>query len=492
MKRLTRFLFFAHRWFGVVMGLFFAMWFFSGVVMAYVGFPRLSAEEHFAGLPALATPQVRIGPKAALQRLDIEALAGLEALKLTTVLGRPAWLVESAASPPRAVFADNGEPLGPITADEAAEAAERFYANAAGAAAATVGVRALELDQWTVSSGLNPHRPLYKVALDDSEGTTLYVSSKTGQVVRDTRRAERAWNWAGANLHWIYPVQLRRHAALWADVVTAIASLALVSVVTGVIVGLMRFRPRRRYGGRRRTPYRGIARYHHVIGLVAAVFLSTYVFSGLMSMNPFGVFNDGAQDPQALQRYRYGDRAGDLAALDFSGGETPPATAKEISWHFLDGRAFRVVHHSASKRDIPGAGPPPLNERHTPALRSAVTRLMPDQPLESLEVLGGYDTYYYSHHGRRRPLPVLRAQFADPADTLYYIDALTGEPLSRLTRAGRAKRWLYHGLHSWDFNFLIQNRPAWDIWVIVLCAVGLAFSLTSLVLAGRVLARRRA
>jgi hypothetical protein len=41
------------------------------------------------------------------------------------------------------------------------------------------------------------------VPIDDAEGTVLYVSSTTGQVVRDTTRSERIWNWLGANLHWI-------------------------------------------------------------------------------------------------------------------------------------------------------------------------------------------------------------------------------------------------------------------------------------------------
>ena len=39
MKRL---LFLIHRWAGVVLCLFMAMWFVSGVVMMYVGYPKLT------------------------------------------------------------------------------------------------------------------------------------------------------------------------------------------------------------------------------------------------------------------------------------------------------------------------------------------------------------------------------------------------------------------------------------------------------------------
>ncbi len=40
--RAKRWLYLIHRWAGVVLCLFFAMWFVSGVVMMYVGYPKLT------------------------------------------------------------------------------------------------------------------------------------------------------------------------------------------------------------------------------------------------------------------------------------------------------------------------------------------------------------------------------------------------------------------------------------------------------------------
>ena len=48
-------------------------------------------------------------------------------------------------------------------------------------------------------------------------------------------------------------------------------------------------------------------------------------------------------------------------------------------------------------------------------------------------------------------------------------------------------RWLYHGLHSLDFPWLYKYRPLWDIVVISLLLGGCALSVTSLMLAWRVL-----
>ncbi|MDQ6216859.1 PepSY domain-containing protein, partial [Achromobacter insolitus] len=50
--RAKRWLYLIHRWAGIVLCLFFAMWFISGVVMMYVGYPKLTPQERLAHLPA--------------------------------------------------------------------------------------------------------------------------------------------------------------------------------------------------------------------------------------------------------------------------------------------------------------------------------------------------------------------------------------------------------------------------------------------------------
>ncbi|MDA0271908.1 MAG: hypothetical protein O3C68_01480, partial [Proteobacteria bacterium] len=89
------------------------------------------------------------------------------------------------------------------------------------------------------------------------------------------------------------------------------------------------------------------------------------------------------------------------------------------------------------------------------------------------------------HHESWRPLPVLRVRFEDPAKTWFHLDLRTGELLNRLTAMGRVQRWLYNGLHSLDFIFLIRNRPLWDVIVIALSIAGFAFSVASVVIGWR-------
>ncbi len=50
---MKRYLYLWHRWLGIVACLFMALWFISGVVMLYVGYPKLTPAEHLAHLPVL-------------------------------------------------------------------------------------------------------------------------------------------------------------------------------------------------------------------------------------------------------------------------------------------------------------------------------------------------------------------------------------------------------------------------------------------------------
>jgi hypothetical protein len=144
-----------------------------------------------------------------------------------------------------------------------------------------VQVEPVEVDQWTLQQ--RSYAPLYKASVADERGTVLYVSGLTGEVVQDTRRSERFWNWLGAVPHWLYFTVLRQDGALWSQVVIWTSLLGTFLTLTGVYVGI------RMYGrGRRKSPFRGIALWHHWAGLIFGLVTLTWVFSGFASMQPWG------------------------------------------------------------------------------------------------------------------------------------------------------------------------------------------------------------
>ena len=139
------------------------------------------------------------------------------------------------------------------------------------------------------------HRPLHRVRLGDAHDTVLYISGTTGEVVRDATRTERQWNYAGAWLHWLYPLRGGLVDRYWADIVNALSLLGIAAVVTGGVIGILRWRFAGTYRSGRRTPFPSAwARWHHVAGLLFMVVTLAWIFSGLMSMNPWRIFDSDA------------------------------------------------------------------------------------------------------------------------------------------------------------------------------------------------------
>lgn len=132
-----------------------------------------------------------------------------------------------------------------------------------------------------------------------------------------------------------------------------------------------------------------------------------------------------------------------------------------------DVRRVSGAHGGGAPRDAPAL--PELAEGAAPATR----------------VLSDYDAYYYSRHQRYRPLPAYEAKFADAESTWFYVDAATGAVVLRYTERERVLRWLYNGLHSLDFPFLLRRGLLWDGTVIVITAFGFAFAVTALIVAWR-------
>lgn len=485
-KRLKRYLYLLHRWLGIAMCLLFALWFGSGIVLMYVHYPTLTEQERIAALPPLDPAAIAIGPARALAMMGAEN-SGVVSLRLTTIMGRPSYAIVDSHNQPFTVFADDGSMLASGISPSMAlrVVAESGFASP-GTQLAYSGQ--IEMDQWTVSSRYDSLRPLHRVALGDDAGTELYVSDVTGQIVLDTDRAERFWNWLGATIHWIYPLQLRRHPGLWADVVVCLSVAGLLVVVTGSVVGLLRLRPRKGYRQGGISPYRDMRRWHHLLGLCSAAFLLTFMFSGLMSMSPWGLFASSASARDQILQYQGGLLGHDAELPDPR--NTVLDKVLEVNWRQVSGSVWLELNDSAGRGRIVAAdgSDRPEFEQRSLVLQS-LPALLIDAAVLSVAELGAADAYYYGRQQRPRRLPVLRVQFDDPESTWFHVDPVSGEVLGRLTRANRVQRWLYNGLHSLDFRLLLERRPLWDILMLGLMGLGLVFSVSSVVIGWRRLHR---
>ena len=498
MKRAIVFL---HKWLGITLALLFLMWFVTGLVLYYVPFPNLTQAERRAGLQPLD-----VGAGCCLTAEEAARASGVtfSEARLGTGLGlgpdvAPVWrlLVDGGqGTPPRwtAVDAATGASLALLTAVQAMKVAGTFSGRTA------LSAEAMERDQWTVPQGLNPYRPLFKVSLDGDDGLELYVSGSAAEVVRDTRRAERFWNWVGAVPHWIYPTVLRQFPQAWNLVVVWLSIPGVVLAATGLILGVWQlFLNRSRW-----IPYRKFwMRWHHIAGLTAAVFTLTWIFSGLMSMNPYGVFSPRSPSTGEHERWLGSDRVARLtpqaALAAFTAGEAA-VPALEIErmridgevWYRIQGREQRwwMRADEASSAQAMAALPSALPDT---LVVGALRRLRgDDMPPTEVARIDRYDDMYYakdptSPEARAtRPLPVWRARWADGTDV--YADAGSGSVVLRVTPSGRWQRLLYQGLHSLDFEPLRERPLLRDALVLVFSLAGIALCVTSCVIGWRALA----
>ena len=503
MKLLRKWLILSHRYAGIVLSLFVVIWFATGITMMYVGgMPRLTPELRLDKLPNLDLARVRLTPSEAAEAGLVGDQPGRTVL--LSIMGRPAYRFGSAE--PTTVFADSGEVMEGATLAQARTIASRF----AGVTEDQVEHVATlnKVDQWTLVQ--SRQLPLHKFRVKDERGTELYVSPRTGEVTMATTRRARGLAWISTIPHFFYFSALRENQPVWYQFVVWTSGLVCALAVLGLLLGVVQsFRQK----------YTGAMKWHYVTGLVFGVFTATWAFSGLLSMEPFEWTNS-----QPLE----------VSRAVFTGGPIELgkyAAMKPAEWeHLVDGRGIkeielariqdehyylvRLAHDPDLSRHSGAAASAEADKRperlHQPyyitgraetdrllvradtlqvrrepfSTESLVARLraeLPEVPIVDQQLLTEYDSYYYSRQ-HLTPLPVLRVKFADPGETWFYIDPSNSTMLSQVTRLSRIERWLYNGLHSLDFPFWYDMRPAWDIVMLLLLLGGLISSSVGLVL----------
>jgi hypothetical protein len=368
-----------------------------------------------------------------------------------------------------------------------------------------------EADQWTLTSLAD--LPLYKFTADDGLGTEVYVSPDKAVVSVYTTSRSRMLAWFGTIPHWLYFTSLRTNQPLWYDIIVWSSAIGCVMAVLGLCLGLIQWRRVKPFSLKRAIPYQGLMRWHYILGLVFGVFTLTWVFSGLLSMEPFAwttarsvavdgdVYTEGELDLAAFPPLNT------LAWQSFTQNEI-----KQVDFNWIQGAPYLLANYSvptdpgSAKRDrlhqpynIAGQSEAQslLVNARTGAVSEGfdvedmVAKLdasVTEASVTEYALLDSYDDYYYSRQSQL-PLPVLRIKFDDPVASWIYVDPERSELLAAVNKWSRLERWLYNGLHSLDFAFWYHQRPLWDIGMIVLLLGGLGTSVIGLYFGLRRLSR---
>jgi hypothetical protein len=463
-----------HRWLGVAFCLLFAMWFASGIVMHFVPFPALTEVERLAGSTVLDLAAIAHGPGDAVSASTIKDAARVRLLQRPD---GPVYLLSDfsdVAALHAADLSDAALHSGRSALTVAVEHARRRRLHPEGAAIAGLAF----YDQWTLPSRFDPHRPLYRIAVNDRLGTELYVSSRTGEVVLDTTRRERAWNYVGSVAHWIYPTVLRSHQTAWFALVWWLSLVALVAATAGAAVGVLRMGGQ---GSRLLSPYRGWQAWHHRLGLTFMLFVLTWIFSGWLSMDDGRLFSTG-RPTEAEAAAVAGMPAWDTVPRDEI--KHISSEAKVVEWFAFGGRIYRRERFSADQQRLfvvaadASAGMPNREFLGTNDVGAAARHLA--HQCDAPAVLAAGDDYPLA--SRMPNAPVFRLVCGGD---WFHIDGASGALLEKLDPSRRAYRWLYSSLHTLDFPTLTARPRMRTTLIVALCGGGLALCLTAIVIACR-------
>jgi PepSY-associated TM region len=447
-----------HRYLAVSVGLLMALWCLSGFVMMYQQYPTLTDAEQLQGLQPL-----RLDDCCHREFLPEAGEAG--DFRIEMQAGAPV-LRERGSAP---FDLASGRPLRPASQLQILQIASD-HAAGRGIRAKPRWLSEQGVDQWTLLSA-RPGQAIAHVALGDAAGTELYLNRDTGEVIQDTSRRERILTWFGAIPHWLYPLALRQNGPLWSRIVIWTSVIGVFLVATGLYVGIARWR--RRDDGRRASPFRGWWYWHHIAGLAFGALALTWVFSGLLTMNPWGLLEGSDVASQVIPRLQGSPSVTEQRRFM----EQAPAKLVDDGYLRLrsqpfGGKLFVLGDRpdgSSVRLDADGNAAP-LTE---PELRGALAKLEP--PLSELSLLQTEDAYYYSHK-QQREFPVWRAILGDEQRTRLYVSPVTGE-LHIVDADARKMRWLERGLHGLDFSGL-RKRPLWDIVTLLLLAGVTAVTVT--------------
>lgn len=430
-----------HRYVGVVMGLLMLLWFASGVVMLFVRWPEVTDHERAAGLAPVAWEACcdfgGLPDDRRFERAAVEALAGRPVLRLDGEVFDLA----------------TGRRLTGVTSAEARQVAIA-YARAHGVAGAAGAAEAVVRDQWTVTGYFNRARPFYLFHFDDPARTAVYVSARDGRVAQAVNRTEKVLSWLGPIPHWLYPAVLRADVKLWTQVVIWTSLAGVFLTVTGLYLGVVAWRPWR---DARLTPYRGWMAWHHLGGLAAGLLTLSWVASGLLSVNPWGLLDsDGdARAARVAGAVDVGQLREAVLAAKAAG-----VAAHRLRAAPLDGRVYLMAD---GVRLDPLARPALLQAAD---LAAAAGRL---GPVRSGALLAREDQYYRGHH-EPVALPVYRVILRDGVRV--YIDPGSGEVRRVVDAEAQGFRWAFEGAHRLDFVDGFDRGPGWAAAMTALLFLG--------------------
>lgn len=444
-----------HRILGATLSILFILWFLTGFVMIYHNFPKINNSEKYRGISTIQNDNI--------PQIDslISKISQIEQIEYLSLKGQAngRFQLEYKADGNSFMLDHEGNEMNSQDFSEI-----RAYASKVNNAQIIRIDTVKSLDRWVTYDKHLKDFPLYKFYFLDENQSELYVSSQTGEGIQYSNSNGRFWAWLGAIPHWLYIANLRHYTGLWKDIVIILSGIGSLMCIAGIAIGVRSFYKRYRNKRKLRSPYRSIYKWHHILGFVFGIFMFTFAFSGMMSLQKVPQWIIKIHDPELekkassntlcitpdeypLDYHKILDKYNNkIQKLEWSSfGDLPIYKAViNDSLYFIDASSNQIRTLSLTEDNV----------------RNKLSKVHHNNPFE-IELIHEYDNYYI-HKRKIYPLPVYKITLEDPDRSLYYINPKTGDTRYFNTNT-KFRKWTYQALHSFSIKYLLDHPVLWNI-----------------------------
>lgn len=481
--KVRTFIFSSHRIIGTIVSLFFLMWFISGLVLLYYPFPNVSSAEKYKNMDVLpdSLPDIESvldqvpGAEKKIRGLQVEYL---QEQTLFTVKTKDSLY---------AVCGNSLQKVKPVTGTTITEVAKKWV-DAPIARIDTLHER----DIWIMYSRYLEEMPIYKFYFDDKDKHELYISARSAEVQQFTNKEQRFWAWVGSIPHKFYIPVLRKNTEAWVLSLTIGGTVALITALLGMYIGIYTLYTRYKAKRKLESPYkRSWYKWHHTAGLIFGISLITFAFSGAMSLQriPQWVIKTHGDYRISDSKLRGKRLPIDHYLLDYRILKEKYPEIKRIEWsYFRDIPVYTIIDGDAEK--CIDASSTEFRELYLPEaeIEKAITSVHGKEYPYTISLIDEYEEYYMSRK-EQLPLPVYKVEVSNEDKSRYYIDPKTGS-FKYLNKTRMVKKWVFSGLHYLNIKWLIDRPMLWTIAIWTLCLGGIIVSGSGVWLSVRYLKRK--
>ncbi len=476
-----------HNFTGTVMSIVFLIWFLSGFVLIFTGFPHSSRAKKFKHLKPLTYAEVKSidsVPQVAKSKVELEKLEETAVFRIYK--GRKSQKIYNATTL---------QQYNDFTANDAIRIVENYMQSSVKNIQKNT-----ELDMWMPWSYYSTVLPIYECEMDDEKNSVVYLSSKTGTIVQNTNTKSRWLAYVGAIPHWVYFKNIRKQKGLWVNIVTWLAAFGVFVSISGIFVGFFRLKKRRKNKRERRkiTPYKKFwYKWHHITGFIFGLFVFTFILSGLISVTDVPGWLV-SKNPQASKIRKWNQKlnikAHTYKPVDVWNALEEKTNVRKFAWKTVMNTPYCHVYyndHTHPQVYVYKQDSIYRVARHSESeIMRWAKKIFPDEKLE-LELITEYNYDYKKSAMRNLILPVYRVNVANDYNTQVYVNPETGEKVRVVDNNSTARRWLFRGLHKFDFP--IFNKYDWlrKLLLILASIAGTIISLTGCVLGVKWVSKKR-